>query len=126
MHMVKELKRYKILEAKHDNQVVMIIGYKNNKYTKFTLKFSNDYKAYNCRKEEDVRYHIPNFVTLSNNIVICITPDDTIEIFNKKLDKNDIKKVVDEDINFDMKLCKKGIDVLFRKNKKLFKIGMNK
>jgi len=123
---VPELARYNILEAKHDNNVIIVIGYKHSKYTKFTFKFDENYVNYNCRKEVDVEYHIPNFVVLDNGIAINITPEDDVEIFSVKLDKPDIKQIKDKSINFGMKLCKDGINVMFRNNNKLFKLSMNK
>lgn len=122
---INELKGYRILEAKHDSRIAIIIGERKNKYFKFTIKYNEDYTEYEIRIE-NTSYHIPNFVTLDNGIVISITPDDAVEIFNRKFNRPDIKRIEDKNIDFNMKLCKKGIDVYLFRDKELFKISMNK
>lgn len=90
---IPELKGYKILEAKHDNRIAMLIGHRGGKYVRFIIKFSKDYKDYEIRTEKDEPYQVPNFVTLDNGIVICITSEDVVEIFSNKLGNNSIKTV---------------------------------
>lgn len=121
---IPELKRFKILEVKHDLGIVMVVGHKSNKYTRFIFKFDDNYSQYNCRIENDIIFHVPNFITLDNGIVICITVEDVVEVFSKELNKNEIKRIQDENITFDMKLCKKGVDAYVRKNNGLFKFSM--
>ena len=121
---IKELEGYRVLEGKHDSNVVMIIAFKDNKYDRFIFKISEDYRMYECIKFEDVEYHIPNFVTLDNGIVVSINPDDEVEIFSKKLGKPDIKIIKDPAVDFDMKLLKRGVDVYVMKGSELYKMSM--
>ena len=101
----------------------MIIGYKNNKYDRFILAFDEMFTQYKCRKDEDVSYHIPNFVTLQNGITVCRTDDNKWEVFNKnKSEKVDV--IDDKDISFDMKLYRKGVEVFVARGKQLFSFRM--
>lgn len=123
---IKELKKYRIIEVKHDLGIIIVIGYKNNKYSRFIIKFDKYYSQYNCSEEHNINYYIPNFVTLDNGIVVSINQDESVEIFSSRLDKNDIKIINDNMISSDMKLCKKGVNVYVRKDNKLYSLTMKK
>jgi len=124
MNPINELKGYKVLEAKRDGHVVMVIANKNNKYDRFVFIFGSEYKDYRCRKDEDVSFHVPNFVTLENGIAVCITEEDKVEIFNSLSSKDDVKIVEDPEITFDMKLYKKGANVFIVRENQLFSFKM--
>lgn len=121
---IKELKGYKVIDAKQSHGVCVLIGFKNNKYDRIVLKFNKDYSQYAARIIEDVGAGSVNFVTLDNGIVVAITEDDSVEIFSNNIESNSVKIIKDPDINSKMKLYKDGVTVLFADNKKLYKIAL--
>jgi serine/threonine protein kinase len=124
--LISELKKYKIVEMKNDKNVIFVIAFKNGKYDRFIFKVNDDYSEYNCQKFEDVTYHVPNFVTLDNGVVVSINDDDQVEIFSRSLLKSDINIIEDKHINYNMKLWKKGVNVFITEENRMYNFSMKK
>lgn len=122
---VSELDEYKIIDAKYDNGICVVIGHKDGQYDKLIFKFDAGSK-YQTRIIEDVDYLPINFVTLDNGVCVMINEDDSVEVFGNRLDKPAVKRIEDPEIHSNMKLTKDGIYVLFMKGNKLFSIKMKK
>jgi hypothetical protein len=121
-----EINEYKIIDAKYDNHVLIIIGSKKGKYDKFILKFNDNFSSYSVRKVDNVTYSGINFVTLDNGIVIHINEQEELEIFSNKKESNSVKTISSSTISGDMKLFKEGSQTLFSKNNILQKINLKK
>ncbi len=119
---IPELDGYRILDAKYELGVCMVLGHKGNSYDKLIFKFGN-ISRYACRIIKDVDDHSINFVTLDNGIVISISGD-TMEVFSSNVSSNTIKSIKDPDIDSDMKLCKRGTSLRFFRENKLYSITM--
>jgi len=120
---IPELDKYRIVDAKYDNKVVMFIGYQNGDYFKIIVIFDDDYNKYKIRLIPTD--YIPlNFITLDNGVVVSINDDSSIEIFTNRIDKDDIKKIKDPEINTSMRLFKDGMTVMFVSGNKSYKIRM--
>jgi len=119
---VPELEGYKVVNAKFDNGVVMLTGYKDSKYDLHVIRFGNQYNSYSHRLIQDVDLQEPNFVVLSNGIGIAIMSDDTLEIFRANPTRPEIDKFDDPEINSTMRLCKGPDGVRFYQGKTLYKI----
>lgn len=122
MPYIKELEGYKIIDGKHDSQICMFIGFKNNSYDKIIIRFDEFYKKYNCRVIKDL--DCINFIVLDNGVVVSINSDSNMEIFSNRLEYDKIKEVKSKNIKLDMKLFKDGISVLFAQDNKIYKIKM--
>lgn len=122
---IPELDDYRIIDAKYENGVCVVIGHKDTKYDKLIFKFDSGEK-YSIRIIEDVDYLPINFVTLDNGICIMINGDDSVEIFSNKVNKDDVKRIEDPEIHSTMKLTKDGISAMFFKGNKLFSIKTKK
>lgn len=122
---IPEIEDHKIIEAKHDLGVCILITNKDGIYYRVILKFDEKYEKYTCRFIKDIATLSINFVTLDNGIVILMN-DDILEIFSKDLSKLDVKAFDDPDIDSTMKLCKDGVEVRFFKENRLYKIKMKK
>jgi len=122
---IKELEKYKIIDAKFDKNVCIMIGYKGGKYERFTMIFdSNDFNKYTCRIDDVDSTTRVNFITLKNNIVINIIDDGEIEIFKNQIGHSQLKLIKDPAISKDMILCNSGLEVQFYKNKSLYSLKM--
>ena len=122
---IKELNRYKIIDAKYKNNVLMIVGNKNGKYDRLVFRFNENWE-YDCRITKDVCYNGINFVVLDNGICICINEEEKVEIFNNKKDSATLTEIDDPAIHGDMKLFNKGTKVLFAENNKISSMTMRK
>ena len=119
---IPEFEGYKIIEAKYDNQVLMVIGNKKGKYDKFIIKLNSEFNSYLIRKVDDIFYSGINFVVLDNGIVIHINENEELEIFSNKKDKNTIKVISNSIITGDMRLFKNGTQVLFSRKNILYRL----
>jgi len=122
MTYVKELEGYRILDAKHDNKVVMVIASQNNKYCKFVFRFDDNYKNYDCRVIDDILFEHPNFVSIPSGVVVHIKEDGFVEIFTNKIGSC-VNVIQDAGITTTMKLFKYGARVGFYHNNKIYSIS---
>lgn len=123
---IKELNEYKILDAKYDHGVLMmIVADKSGKYNRLVFKFDSDWN-YAIKIVEDISYTSLNFTVLDNGVCVCVNEDEKIEIFSSSKDKSDIKEISSSSINSNMKLFHKGTKLLFSKANKLYSIGIKK
>ena len=121
---INELNEYKIIEAKYDNKVLIVIGSKKGKYDKFIFRFDENHSSYTLRKVNNISYMGINFIVLDNGITVHINEQEEIEIFSNKKDSTHVKVINSDIINGDMKLYKDGVQVLFSKGKKLYRFKM--
>jgi hypothetical protein len=119
-----ELDGYKIIDAKYENKICVIIGNKSGQYDKLIFKFNEDHSKYTTRLIEDIDYLPINFIVLDNGVCIMINEDDSVEIFLNRIDKDDVKRIEDPDVDTTMKLFKDGVNALFTKGNKLYSIKM--
>ena len=123
---IDEIDGYKIVDAKFDNNVLMIIGVKKGKYDRFVIRFSSSFTSYDVRIVKDIVYSGLNFVVLENGVSTCITEEEKLELFLNKKDSSQIKVVEDNVISGDMKLLKKGTNVMFSRGNKIYNLKMKK
>lgn len=119
---VKELQGYTIVDAKYQNNLLMVVGNKNGKYDKFIMRIVDC--AYDIRIVKDISILHCNFVVLDNGICVHLTDDEEIEVFSNKKDSASMKVISDQNITGDVKLMKQGIKLMFSKNNKLYSIKM--
>jgi hypothetical protein len=119
-----EFKGYQIIDAKYKDNVLMVIASKKGKYDKFVLKFDDKFSTYSLRKVDDISYVGINFTVLDNGIVVHINENEELEIFSNKKDSSTIKVIDNSLISGDMKLFNDGVQVMFSKGKKLYKLKM--
>jgi len=102
----------------------MVIASKKGKYDKFILKFDDKFSSYSLRKVDDISYVGINFAVLDNGLVVHINENEELEIFSNKKDSGTVKVIDHDIIQGDMKLFSDGVQVMFSKGKKLYKLRM--
>ena len=124
---IKELDSYRVIDAKYDNLVLMVIGV-NSKgyYDRIVIRFSESWNNYDVRIVNNITNVGLNFVVLENGIVICINEEEKIEAFSNKINSANIKIIDDPIISSDMKLFKRGTQLMFAQGQKLFSMSMKK
>lgn len=119
-----EFKGYQVIDAKYRNNILMVIAIRNGKYDKFILNFDKNFSSYSIRKVENITYVGINFTVLDNGIVVHINENEELEIFSNRKEESTLKVIDNSAISGDMKLFNNGTQVVFAKNKKLYKLKM--
>lgn len=72
---------YRVVDAKADVNIVVIVAEKKGKYDRFVVVFSKAYTEMEVRKDEDVAYNAINFATMTNGVAMLVTSDDEVRLF---------------------------------------------
>ena len=122
---IPELDDYKMVDAKYDSGVLMVIGgNKSGSYDKLVFRFDNS--SYDLRIVKDITPAGLNFVVLDNGICVHLNEEENIEIFSKKKDSAGLNIIDDPEITGDMRLFKMGVKVLVARGEKLYSLTMKK
>lgn len=121
---IDELKEYRVIDAKYQSQVMIVIGEKNGKYDRLIFRFAPDFSKYDLRKTEDISANNINFTVLDNGVVISMLDTDEIEIFRNFLGANDVKIISDDALNSDCMITSYGQQAMFAKGDTLYKFNM--
>lgn len=119
-----ELDNVKIIDAKFDGGILMVVGECKGKYTKFIFRFDEDYTSYDLRKVEDIALSDVNFVTLGSGICVSLTHEDKIEVFSAKKGSSSVKVVENDSIDQGMRLMIVGGRVGFENGGKLYQMKL--
>jgi hypothetical protein len=122
---IPDLDKYKIIDAKYDNKVCVLMLNLNGVYKRCVVKFNDIFNKYKIRIDDSPDYEAINFICLAQGVCISIYSD-TVEIFFNNFDKDDIKKVSDPQVDSSMRLCKDGTKVRFFQGKTLYDFSMKK
>ena len=121
---VKELDKYKIIDAKFDHGVFMAIGAAKGRYDRIVIRFDDAGTADAPRIINDITPSGLNFVVLDSGVCVCLNEDEKLEIFSSKPGGSTIKLVDDSILGGDMILAKHGGTLLFGRGSKLYKMKM--
>jgi hypothetical protein len=121
---IEDLDKYRIIEAKYDNHVLMVVGLKNGQYDRLVIRFAKDWKNYDVRVVKNITHVGLNFVVLDKGVVICINEDEDVEAFTNRVAASDVRIIKDPIISGDMRLFKRGSQLLFARGNKLYSMTM--
>jgi hypothetical protein len=115
---VPELTKHKIVDAKYENGVCMLMTFENNEYHRATIKFNQDFSGYAFEIEKDVILSSINFVTLPNSIYMYYTGEGEMVIGSRFKSE----KRVFTNIKFanDISLCHNGLEVYYYSENALY------
>lgn len=120
---VPELDGYKVVEAKFDNRVLMVIGAKKGKYDRLTFIFDEGYQTYRMRPAvSDITPAGLNFVVLDNGICVHLNEEEKLEVSSVGSDK--IRVVESTELGNDMHLVKHGGKVAFVRGDKVYSMRL--
>lgn len=72
----------------------------------------------------DIKPESLNFVTLDSGLCVCLTEDETLELFFAAKGSNKSRVVSDPVLSGEMRLYKKGGKIVFTKGDKLFSLSL--
>ena len=121
---ITELDKHRIIDAKFDHGVMMVVAEHGGKYDRMVFRFDTD-GTYDVRVVKDISsgWSI-NFVTLDTGVCVCLTEEDKLELFSNRKGSTSVKIVDDSAMSSDMTLAKQGGSVLALHGKKVFKLKM--
>lgn len=122
--MMPELKGHKVVQAKFDTGVLMVLAAEGGKYHRFVFRFDKDYANYDVRKIEDVAATDLNFVTLDSGTCVCLNEDEELELFSNRMGSKAIKTIEDPVLGGDMRLTKNHGQLQFYRGNKLYGMKM--
>ena len=120
---LKELDGCRIVDARFDNNVLMLIGVRDGIYNKFILRFDTTFAGYDLRIVADILYTGLNFVTLDNGICVHLNDNEQLEIFSNRKDSTGLTVITEAAIQ-GAKLFKNGTQVLFSKGDTLYSMTL--
>lgn len=80
---VSQLDGYRIVDAKCDKNVIVVLAEKNSKYDRFIIVFEKNYQTFEVRVVNDVAYDEINFAVLDNGFCILLSSPTEMELFAK-------------------------------------------
>ena len=122
---LKELDGHKVVDAKYDGGVLMVIGVEGGRYDKFVFVLESDYQHYQLRRIEDVGHGGISFVVLETGVCAHIVEDGKLELFAVAHPAR-IQIVEDPIIRSDMPLFRRGAEVLAGHGTGLFRLSTRK
>jgi hypothetical protein len=76
------LDHVRILDAKSDKNVTVIIGEAKGQYNRYVVVFDKKYQNMDIRVDEDVPYEPINFAVLDNGLCLLLVVGDQIQLFS--------------------------------------------
>ena len=118
---VKELDGYRILEAKSERNVCVVIAEKKGIYYRFVMVFNEGFSQYAITKTDNVNYGPVNFTVLPNGT--CVMAVDTdVHVFRG----DQVKVINSPPFDTNTKLYNSSGGVFFIENNKVYSIKMKK
>jgi hypothetical protein len=121
---VPELDRAKIVDAKYDGGVLMVLAARKGTYDRYVFRVDSE-SEYDVRVVKDVTPSGLNFVTLDGpGICVCLTEESKLEVFSVQKGYSKINVVEDKALHGGMRLYKSGGKVVFATGTKLYSLSL--
>jgi len=126
---IKELDEYRVLGGKWDEGakggVLMLVGTKKGKTDRMIFRFDETFASYDIRTVANVQSGDLNFIVTDAGVCILLDGDnDCLELSSTKKDATQVKTVTDAVIGGDMRLYKRGAQVLVARGEHLYTMRM--
>jgi hypothetical protein len=76
-----QLDGYRVVGAKSDKYVTVVLGEKNGQYDRFIIVFDKQYSKCDIRKVDDVSYDTINFAVMDNGLCALLANPTELELF---------------------------------------------
>jgi hypothetical protein len=120
-HPVPALDGYRVIDAKSDRGVCVIVAEHKGKYSRFTLEFTSDFSAFSVREEQDIAYDGINFTVLENGLAVVLAGD---ELHLGR--KGTVHKLTNPPVSANMRLFSKAGGVYFLSGSSVYSLKMTK
>ncbi|MES2461947.1 MAG: hypothetical protein V4671_15290, partial [Armatimonadota bacterium] len=123
---VPELDDYKVIDAKFERGILVVIAAKQGKYDRMVFRFDNGFQSYDMRRVEDIPLAAVNFTVLDSGIAALLNENEELELFPQTPGSASIKVIPDPAIGGDCRLFSRGVQTMFARDNSLYKITMKK
>lgn len=123
---VPEIDDHRIIEARYENQICCIIAHTGTEYERIIIVFDKNFQKYTLRIIQGIDYTPLNFAVLDNGVCVMIPEDNVVELFLNRMDKQEVKRLEDPQIDSSMRLLKDGTRIKFFRDTNLYSIKMKK
>lgn len=120
---IPDLDGHRILDARFDNNVLMVASEQAGKYVISILRFGVDYRDYDLRAVPDAASPDIGFVTLDNGVCLWLNPRQELKIFSNRKGASSLK-VLDEPALHGARLFMDGTQALFARGDTLYEMKM--
>jgi hypothetical protein len=119
-----ELDPYRVVDARFDNNVLMVAGIREGRYDRFVFRFDELYRSYDLRIVLDISYAGLNFVVLESGVCLHVNENEELELFSNERGSPSLKVIADPAVH-GVRLFKNGTRALFARGDCLYSIAMN-
>ncbi len=123
---VPELDDYRVIDAKYERGVLVVIAEKQGRYDRLVIRFDAESSLYDLRQVADVPLVGVNFTVLDSGIVALLNENEEIELFSKTRGSIGLKVIPDPAVGGECRLFSHGAQVMFSRESSLYKITMKK
>jgi len=123
---LEELDSYEVVEAKNDMNVLVFVGFKDQKFDRFMYIMDNIDDEKHLEIYSDIGSPYINFVVLDNGVGVSMNENGEIEIFIANSKKYQSKIILDDSIKKRIRLFKAETKVLFVDGAKLYHLSVVK
>ena len=116
---IPQLNKYRVVVARGDRNIVVIVAECNGKYDRFVIIFNKDYSTFDVRVVSDVTYNTINFCVMDNGVCLLLNDDGDLELFTNN---QKIEIVNNAPLSSDMKLVATPDGAFFINNNSLHQI----
>lgn len=120
---IKELSGYRIVDAKSEENILVVLGEKGGRHTRFVIVFENNFSTYSVRKTENVDFEPINFTKIPGKVCVLYAGNETIEIF---INNQQVKTVEKAPIDAEMTLFNSGGKIYFINDNEIYRLDMVK
>src|SRR5262249_13602592 len=119
---IKELDGYRIVEARFEKNVLIVVGMRSSRYDRFIFRFRREFDGYDVRSQHAVDDVGVTFTALDNGMCLSLTGED-LELFKTRPHDDSLRVVPARELGA-VKLFHHGTQALFAKSNRLFKFGL--
>lgn len=117
---VEELDGQRIVDARYDKGVCVVLAEKQGKYFKYIICFNESHSDYSILEEEVIDFHSVNFIVLPNKMCLLID-DEKLSMFKNNKGRREITNLP---FDVSMRLYHDNMQVMFVDDRRLYTVTM--
>jgi hypothetical protein len=121
---IREIDGYRIIDARMEERVMMIVGEKAGRFDQFVLRFASDWESYDVRRTPDIVHAGLNFAVLDSGVCVHMTPAEEVEVFSHQKDSPAVRIMDDPAVKGNARLFANGSQALFSRGNSLYRLSL--
>jgi hypothetical protein len=121
-----ELDGYQVLDARLQGNVLMVVAARGGRYDKLVFRFDEDFAGHDARVVADVSSTDINFTVLDGGVVLHLTDEGALELFQSRRGARDLRTFQDPAVGADARLFHTGSQALVARGARLYKFTMRR